>query len=136
MPSEALAFLTDTSILEELSGELCDVVLGTTGSGLALRAAAASNLLVAPLDRGHSRYRCHPLLREVAAGGALALGFHPRLRDFTAPPHAGSATTTSSTGLCATPAQAGDLAERRPAAVGAGAARHVAGARLRSTSAL
>ncbi len=65
MPADALTFLIDTSILDELSPELCDVVLDRAGSGLALRAAAAANLLVAPLDRGHTRYRCNPLLREV-----------------------------------------------------------------------
>jgi LuxR family maltose regulon positive regulatory protein len=65
MPSEAVAFLTDTAILDELSAEICDAVLARKGSGLALRAVAAGNLLVAPLDRGHRRYRCHPLLREV-----------------------------------------------------------------------
>jgi LuxR family maltose regulon positive regulatory protein len=65
MPDDALAFLMDTSILEELSPELCDVVLDRSGSGLELRAAASANLLVAPLDRGHTRYRCNPLLREV-----------------------------------------------------------------------
>ena len=65
MPADALAFLIDTSILDELSPELCDAVLDRTGSGLALRAVAAANLLVAPLDRGHTRYRCNPLLREV-----------------------------------------------------------------------
>ncbi len=65
MPPAAVAFLMDTSILEELSADLCDVVLAQPGSGLALRAAAASNLLVMPLDRSHRRYRCHPLLREV-----------------------------------------------------------------------
>ncbi|HTA33201.1 MAG TPA: LuxR C-terminal-related transcriptional regulator [Solirubrobacteraceae bacterium] len=65
MPPDALTFLMDTSILEELSPELCDVVLARTGSGLALRAVAGANLLVAPLDRGHTRYRCSALLREV-----------------------------------------------------------------------
>jgi LuxR family transcriptional regulator, maltose regulon positive regulatory protein len=65
LPPEALAFLMDTAILDELSGELCDGVLARKGSGLALRAVAAGNLLVSPLDRAHTRYRCHPLLREV-----------------------------------------------------------------------
>ncbi len=65
LPPEALAFLVDTAILDELSGELCDGMLARKGSGLALRAVAARNLLVAPLDRAHTRYRCHPLLREV-----------------------------------------------------------------------
>jgi len=65
MPPGALPFLVDTAILEELSAELCDVVLGRVGSGLTLRALAAGNLLITPIDRGHRRYRCHPLLREV-----------------------------------------------------------------------
>ena len=65
MPAEASSFLIDASILEELSPELCDVVLDRTGSGLALRGVASANLLVAPLDRGHTRYRCNPLLRDV-----------------------------------------------------------------------
>jgi LuxR family maltose regulon positive regulatory protein len=60
-----LQFLVDTSILDELSAELCDVVLGQPGSGVTLRGVAAANLLVAPVDRGHLRYRCHPLLRQV-----------------------------------------------------------------------
>ena len=34
-----MSFLTDTSILEELSPELCDAVLGRAGSGVTLRAA-------------------------------------------------------------------------------------------------
>ncbi len=65
MPGDALAFLMDTAILDELSADLCDAVLTRTGSGLALRTVAASNLLVMALDRRHTRYRCHPLLREV-----------------------------------------------------------------------
>ncbi len=65
MPADAQALLVGAAILDELSPELCDVVLDRTDSGLVLRDAAASNLLVAPLDRGHRRFRCHPLLREV-----------------------------------------------------------------------
>jgi LuxR family maltose regulon positive regulatory protein len=71
MPDDALAFLMDSSILEELAPELCDVVLERNGSGLALRAVASANLLVAPLDRGHTRYRCNPLLRQVLHGELL-----------------------------------------------------------------
>ncbi len=71
MPVDALSFLMDTSVLEELSPELCDVLLDRTGSGLALRAVASVNLLVAPLDRGHTRYRCSALLREVLQGELL-----------------------------------------------------------------
>ena len=39
------------SILEHLSGELCDAVLERTGSAELLRDAAGSNLLVFPMDR-------------------------------------------------------------------------------------
>jgi len=62
---ELLTFLMRTSILESLSAEVCDAVLGENGSGEILRTLAAANLLVRPLDEHHSRYRCHPLLRDV-----------------------------------------------------------------------
>jgi LuxR family transcriptional regulator, maltose regulon positive regulatory protein len=82
MPEDALSFLMDTSILEELSPQICDAVLDRSGSGLALRAVASTNLLVAPLDRAHTRYRCNPLLREVLQAelarrdGAHAVGLN------------------------------------------------------------
>ncbi len=63
----SLTFLMRVSILENLSAELCDDLLEETGSGEILRALAAGNLLVAPLDASHSRYRAHPLLRDVLA---------------------------------------------------------------------
>ncbi|HEX7610569.1 MAG TPA: LuxR C-terminal-related transcriptional regulator, partial [Solirubrobacteraceae bacterium] len=65
LPAEALSFLARSSILEELSPHLCDVVLELSGSGARLRAIAERNLLLAPLDSALSRYRCHPQLREV-----------------------------------------------------------------------
>ena len=61
-PAE-LRFLTRTSILEELSGKLCDEVLAAQGSAEVLRRLARSNALVNRLDSKDHRYRYHSLLR-------------------------------------------------------------------------
>lgn len=62
-PSD-LRFLTRTSVLEELTGELCDAVLKQPGSAETLRSLARSNALVVSLDRKDSRYRYHQLFAE------------------------------------------------------------------------
>lgn len=58
------AFLTRTSILEELSSDMCDFVLERTGSERVLRSLAESSRFVIPLDRVGSKYRYHLLLSE------------------------------------------------------------------------
>ena len=58
-------FLLRTSILETLSGPLCDAVLGHGGSGRILATLARSNVLLVSLDRGGTTYRYHPLFREM-----------------------------------------------------------------------
>jgi LuxR family transcriptional regulator, maltose regulon positive regulatory protein len=58
-------FLLRTSILNTLSGPLCDAVLGHGGSGRILGTLARSNVLVVSLDRGGTSYRYHPLFREM-----------------------------------------------------------------------
>jgi LuxR family maltose regulon positive regulatory protein len=60
-----LAFLTRTSVLDKLSGPLCDAVLEATGSGGELARLARSNLLFVPLDRSDGWYRCNRLLGEM-----------------------------------------------------------------------
>jgi LuxR family transcriptional regulator, maltose regulon positive regulatory protein len=67
LSEKELTFLTRTSILDRLSGPLCDTVLGQTGSGTTLAAMARSNLLLVPLDRRDEWYRCHSLLADVLA---------------------------------------------------------------------
>jgi len=57
-------FLTATSILDRLSGPLCDAVLQTTGSAGKLEELEQSNLNVVPLDRTREWYRYHHLLRD------------------------------------------------------------------------
>lgn len=60
-----LEFLQRASVLERMSGELCDAVLEGDGSAAALHDLARSNMLLLPLDRNDAWYRFHPLLRDM-----------------------------------------------------------------------
>ncbi len=60
-----VTFLTRTSILDRLSGPLCDVTVGRQGSGRLLDRVQRTNLLVIPLDRVGQWYRYHHLLRDL-----------------------------------------------------------------------
>ncbi|MBS1870876.1 MAG: hypothetical protein JSS99_14575 [Actinobacteria bacterium] len=50
--------------LAPLAGELCDAVLGRTGSGLLLRELAHANMPLTALDRAERRFRLHPLVAD------------------------------------------------------------------------
>jgi LuxR family transcriptional regulator, maltose regulon positive regulatory protein len=65
-PAEA-TFLTRTSILDAMSGPLCDATLGATGSSRSLEELESRNLLVLPLDHRREWYRYHHLFRELLA---------------------------------------------------------------------
>ena len=65
LPSRITSFLTHTSVLDELSGSLCDAILKQTGSAQTLASIAQQNLLVVPLDRREEWYRYHHLLRDL-----------------------------------------------------------------------
>ena len=67
LPGPHVSFLTRTSVLERLSGPLCDAVLGTPGSAVTLAELARSNLLVVPLDRQGQWYRYHHLFGDMLA---------------------------------------------------------------------
>jgi len=73
-----------SSILDRLSGPLCDAVLGCAGSTAALREIARLDQFVRPVDRARGWYRCHPLLREALRaelrthGAELAAELHRR----------------------------------------------------------
>lgn len=58
-------FLSKASVLDWLSGPLCDHVLERSGSADELRRLHASRLVVIPLDRRRDSYRMHRLLRDV-----------------------------------------------------------------------
>lgn len=62
---ERQRFLTRTSILERLSGPLCDALLRRTGSARTLASIERRNPLLVPLDRGREWYRYHQLFRDV-----------------------------------------------------------------------
>jgi LuxR family maltose regulon positive regulatory protein len=59
-----IRFLTRTSVLDSLSGPLCDAVLEVEGSGRTLAALGRSNLFLVPLDRRGRWYRYHRGFRE------------------------------------------------------------------------
>ena len=65
VPPETVSFLTRTSLLDRLSGPLCDAVLDATGSAQTLERLQRSNLLVIPLDDQRQWYRYHHLFGEL-----------------------------------------------------------------------
>jgi LuxR family transcriptional regulator, maltose regulon positive regulatory protein len=65
-PAEA-SFLTRTSILEAMSGPLCDATLAVRGSRQRLEDLEDRNLLVVPLDHRREWYRYHHLFRALLA---------------------------------------------------------------------
>ena len=73
---ERQRFLTRTSILERLSGPLCDAILRRSGSARTLESIERGNLLVVPLDRDRQWYRYQLLFRE-----ALTAELHRREPD-------------------------------------------------------
>jgi LuxR family transcriptional regulator, maltose regulon positive regulatory protein len=64
-PEEIRSFLLRTSVLERLSGPLCDAVLEAQGSADLLAELEASNLFVVPLDDRRRWYRYHQLFADL-----------------------------------------------------------------------
>jgi LuxR family transcriptional regulator, maltose regulon positive regulatory protein len=64
-PEAIRTFLLQTSILEQLSGSLCDAVTGQRSGQAILEQIEQSNLFLVPLDDERIRYRYHPLLTDV-----------------------------------------------------------------------
>ena len=62
-----LEFLLRASVLDRLTGDLCDAVLERHGSAEELRELSRSNMLLTPLDRRDEWFRFHPLFREMLA---------------------------------------------------------------------
>jgi LuxR family transcriptional regulator, maltose regulon positive regulatory protein len=59
------AFLRRTSVLERMSGPLCDSVLERSGSARELASIEAANLFLVPLDAHGEWYRYNQLFREL-----------------------------------------------------------------------
>ncbi|WP_315900762.1 LuxR C-terminal-related transcriptional regulator [Microbacterium esteraromaticum] len=64
LPRHLQEFLRRTAVLDQLSGPLCDAVLGLTGSRGVLRRLEQLNLFLVPLDRQRGWFRYHALFRE------------------------------------------------------------------------
>jgi LuxR family maltose regulon positive regulatory protein len=64
-PAEVQAFLLQTSILDRLSGPLCEAVTEQKGSQAMLEALEQANLFVVSLDDERRWYRYHHLFAEV-----------------------------------------------------------------------
>ncbi len=64
-PEDVRRFLLDTSVLERLSGPLCDAVTGTSRSKAMLAQLERSNLFLVPLDDRRHWFRYHHLFGDV-----------------------------------------------------------------------
>ena len=64
-PDHVQAFLLQTSILDRLSGPLCDAVTGQGGGKAMLEALDRGNLFLVPLDDRRQWYRYHHLFADV-----------------------------------------------------------------------
>ena len=58
-------WLLRSSVLDTLTGPLCDAAIGTTGSMARLRQLEEQNLLVGAVDAHHGTYRYHRLFRDL-----------------------------------------------------------------------
>ena len=59
------AFLLETSVLDRLSGELCDAVTGRTGSQALLEQVERAGLFLVPLDEVRGWWRYHQLFADL-----------------------------------------------------------------------
>jgi LuxR family maltose regulon positive regulatory protein len=74
-PDDVREFLMQTSILDRLSGPLCDAVTGQRGGKARLESLDRANLFVIPLDDSRRWYRYHHLFADVLR--ARLLDEHP-----------------------------------------------------------
>ena len=70
-PKHIRSFLLQTSILERLSGSLCDAVTGQKDGRGILETLERGNLFIVPLDDQRQWYRYHHLFTEVLLAHAL-----------------------------------------------------------------
>ena len=82
------AFLLETSVLERLSGSLCDAVTGRPGSQALLEQVERAGLFLLPLDEIRGWWRYHQLFADL---------LHARLREEQ--PRPGGATAPQRRGL-------------------------------------
>ena len=71
-PERVRSFLLQTSILDRLSGPLCDAVTGQEDGSARLEALERGNLFVVPLDDKRHWYRYHHLFADVLRAHLMA----------------------------------------------------------------
>lgn len=64
-PEHVQSFLLQTSILDRMTGPLCDALLGTNNSHTVLETLEHANLFVVPLDDKQQWYRYHHLFGDL-----------------------------------------------------------------------
>ena len=64
-PEQMRTFLLETSVLERLSGELCDAVTGRTDGQAMLEQVERANLFLVPLDEVRGWWRYHHLFADL-----------------------------------------------------------------------
>jgi LuxR family maltose regulon positive regulatory protein len=64
-PQQVRGFLLETSVLERLSGKLCDAVTGRTDGQSMLEAVEAAGLFLVPLDEVRGWWRYHHLFADL-----------------------------------------------------------------------
>jgi LuxR family maltose regulon positive regulatory protein len=64
-PDQVRSFLVSTSVLDRLTGPLCDAVTGRPGGKAMLESLERANLFIVPLDGGRRWYRYHHLFANV-----------------------------------------------------------------------
>jgi LuxR family transcriptional regulator, maltose regulon positive regulatory protein len=71
-PDDARRFLLDTSVLQQITGALCDAVTGSDGGQQTIEALERGNLFVIPLDDQRRWYRYHHLFADALRSRLLA----------------------------------------------------------------
>ncbi len=64
LPADLISFSVRTSVLDELSGRSCDMVLDRQGSAVVLGRLARVSPLLVPVDPAHHRYQWQAVMRE------------------------------------------------------------------------
>lgn len=76
LPAVVRQFLLQTSILDRLSGQLCDAVTGRDDSQAMLEMLERDNLFIVPLDERREWYRYHRLFADALHQAMLREGAH------------------------------------------------------------
>jgi LuxR family maltose regulon positive regulatory protein len=95
-PDEVRAFLLDTSVLDQLTGGLCDALTGRVDGQAMLETLERENLFVIPLDDERRWYRYHHLFAD-----ALRARLADRHPDRAAALHAAASRWLAANGLLA-----------------------------------